>query len=403
MFSLREYERPVFERLTFHGGGKGGGSAPAPPPPPDPVATAEAQGAVNRETAVAQARLNRTNEITPLGSRTYNEFLIPGTSDLYGATATTKLNPVPQQAFEAEQRVGRDLNLLAEGQIGRVGSTVGTPFDLAGIQARQDQIDTSGFSGYFGAGQDMDDAIYGKHTARLDPRFSQEQADLQSQLANQGIFAGSEAYDREFANFGRYKTDAYGQARNDAVMQGLQFGNAQRGQQFNEAGAQAQLANAGRQQDIQERAFLRNIPLNDVAALLGTGQVNIPQFGAVPQTGINAPDYQGAVANNYAGQVNAYNAAQSAQASQQAGLFGALGALGGAAIGKYSDRRLKKNIVKIGKFFKGINIYAFNYIWDDVKHIGFMADEVKKVVPEAVVEMPNGYDAVNYRMVINGY
>ena len=50
-----------------------------------------------------------------------------------------------------------------------------------------------------------------------------------------------------------------------------------------------------------------------------------------------------------------------------------------------------------------INIYEFNYIWDDVKHIGFMADEVKMVVPEAVVEMPNGYDAVNYRMVINGY
>jgi len=56
--------------------GKGGGGSPAAPTPPDPVATAQAQGAINRETAVAQARLNRTNEITPLGSRTYNEFLI---------------------------------------------------------------------------------------------------------------------------------------------------------------------------------------------------------------------------------------------------------------------------------------------------------------------------------------
>ena len=124
-------------------GGKGGGGSSSPPAPPDPVATAEAQGAINRETAVAQARLNRTNEITPLGSRTYNEFLIPGTSDLFGATATTALNPVPQQAFEAEQRVGRDLNLLAENQIGRVGETVGTPFDLEGIQPRRDEIDTS--------------------------------------------------------------------------------------------------------------------------------------------------------------------------------------------------------------------------------------------------------------------
>ena len=99
-------------------GGKSGGGSP--PAPPDPVKTAEAQGAINRETAVAQARLNRTNEVTPLGSRTYNEFLIPGTDDLYGATATTSLNPVPQEAFDAEQRVNRDLNLLAEGQVGRL-------------------------------------------------------------------------------------------------------------------------------------------------------------------------------------------------------------------------------------------------------------------------------------------
>ena len=311
------------------GGKGGGGSAPTPP---DPVATAQAQGVINRETAVAQARLNRTNEITPLGSRTYNEFLIPGTEDLYGATATTALNPVPQQAFEAEQRVGRDLNLLAEDQIGRVGETVGTPFDLEGIQPRRDEVDTSGFGGYFGSGQSMEDAIYGKQTARLDPQFQQGRADLTQNLANQGIFAGTQAYDREFGNFNRSQADAYSQARNDSIMQGLGFGNQQRAQQFNEAAAQAQLANVGRQQDIQERSFLRNIPLNDVAALMGTGQINIPQFGAVPQTGINAPDYQGAVAQQYAGQVNAYNAQQQAGAARSAGTMGMLGTLGAGAM-----------------------------------------------------------------------
>ena len=316
-------------------GGKGGGGSPAAPTPPDPVATAQAQGAINRETAVAQARLNRTNEITPLGSRTYNEFLIPGTSDLYGATATTALNPVPQQGFEAEQRVGRDLNLLAEQQIGRVGETVGTPFDLEGIQPRQDQIDTSGFGGYFGSGQSMEDAIYGKQTARLDPQFQQGRSDLTQNLANQGIFAGTQAYDREFGNFNRSQADAYSQARNDSIMQGLGFGNQQRAQQFNEAAAQAQLANVGRQQDIQERSFLRNIPLNDVAALMGTGQINIPQFGAIPQTGINAPDYQGAVAQQYAGQVNAYNAQQQASASRSAGTMGMLGSLAVAGATAY--------------------------------------------------------------------
>tara|TARA_R110000744_G_scaffold3698_1_gene13797 strand:- start:2571 stop:3719 length:1149 start_codon:yes stop_codon:yes gene_type:complete len=381
--------------------GKGGGGSP--PPAPDPVATAAAQGTINRETAVAQARLNRTNEITPLGSRKYDEYLIPGTEDLYGATATTSLNPVPQQAFDSEQRVGRDLNLLAEGQIGRVGETTGTPFDLNGIQARQDQVDTSGFSGFFGGGQQMDDAIYNKHTSRLDPQFNQQQSDLTQNLANQGIFSGTQAYDREFGNFNRAKNDAYGNARNDSTMQGLTFGNQQRAQQFNEGGAQAQMANAGRNQDIQERSFLRNVPLNDVASLLGTGQVQVPQFGAVPQTGINAPDYQGAVANNYAGQVNAYGAQQSAAAQRSAGTMGALGSLGGAAIMAFSDKRLKNGIKMIGEFMEGIKLYEFSYIWSNIREIGFMADEVKKVMPDAVVTHETGYDMVNYSEVLNGY
>jgi hypothetical protein len=114
-------------------------------------------------------------------------------------------------------------------------------------------------------------------------------------------------------------------------MQGLGFGNQQRAQQFNEAAAQAQLANVGRQQDIQERSFLRNIPLNDVAALLGTGQINIPQFGPVPQTGIAAPDYAGMVGSNYQSQVSAYNAQQQAAASRSSGTMGMLGSMAMAA------------------------------------------------------------------------
>ena len=48
-------------------------SSPSPPPQPDPVATAQAQGAVDKETAIAQAALNRINENTPYGSLTYTK------------------------------------------------------------------------------------------------------------------------------------------------------------------------------------------------------------------------------------------------------------------------------------------------------------------------------------------
>ena len=384
-------------------GGKGGGS---PPQAPDPEAVAAAQAGINKETAIAQARLNRINEVTPYGSRTYREFDAPGDSEIKQATATTTLNPLAQEAFDAEQRVGRDLNLLGEGQIGRVSDTLGTPFDLGGIQDISRNIDTSGFTNYVGdPGQSMEDAVYGRHTARLDPRFSQEQSDLSTRLANQGITQGTEAYDREFANFGRYKTDAYGQARNDAITQGLPFGNQQRTQQFNEQMQQANLANASRTQDIQERSFLRNIPLNDVAALMGQQQVQVPQFGAPAQTGVAPTDYSGIVNNNYQGQLSAYNTQQQASAANRSGLYSLAGS-GMMAAAVMSDRRLKTNIQKFGELANGLGVYAFNYIGHAKKihgggrRFGVMADEVRKIMPSAVMVDEFGYDMVDYNQVL---
>lgn len=74
------------------------------------------------------------------------------------------------------------------------------------------------------------------------------------------------------------------------------------------------------------------------------------------------------------------------------GFLGLGGQLGGAAI-LASDRRLKKNIVKIGKY-NGLNVYRFDYVWG-TPSIGVMADEVKKIKPDAVTTI-GGYDFVNY-------
>ena len=50
-----------------------GKSAPSPPPPPDPAKTAAAQAAANKETAIAQAKLNMIDEYTPYGSSLYTK------------------------------------------------------------------------------------------------------------------------------------------------------------------------------------------------------------------------------------------------------------------------------------------------------------------------------------------
>ena len=72
--------------------------------------------------------------------------------------------------------------------------------------------------------------------------------------------------------------------------------------------------------------------------------------------------------------------------------------LGIAQIGAsiYSDRRLKRDIVKIGELAKGVGIYTYNYLWPSVRQVGVMADEVARHFPQAIESGPNGYSKVNY-------
>ena len=98
-------------------------------------------------------------------------------------------------------------------------------------------------------------------------------------------------------------------------------------------------------------------------------------------------------------QTNAYNAALSANAQESAGLMGGLGMLGGAAIGNWSDIRLKENIVAVGKYENGLVKYEFNYIGDDVRYRGVMAQDVKQTFPDAVHEGEDGMLSVDYAML----
>ncbi len=74
--------------------------------------------------------------------------------------------------------------------------------------------------------------------------------------------------------------------------------------------------------------------------------------------------------------------------------FGSGGAIPGM-LGILSDRRLKKNIKRIGTTAGGTPIYQFNYLWSDEPSIGVMADEV----PEARIMTDSGYYAVDYTRV----
>jgi len=89
--------------------------------------------------------------------------------------------------------------------------------------------------------------------------------------------------------------------------------------------------------------------------------------------------------------------AQQAIAANKAMWGNIIGAVGtAAAMG--SDRRLKKNINKIGESPSGLNIYSFEYknsLRGEGLFQGVMSDEI----PQKAVVNINGYDHVNYDML----
>ena len=98
-----------------------------------------------------------------------------------------------------------------------------------------------------------------------------------------------------------------------------------------------------------------------------------------------------------AGQQNqAYMQAQGNKAALTGALLGAGSSLGAAAI---SDRRLKRDITRVGVDEKtGLPIYQYRYKDNPaVAYEGVMSDDVRELYPNAVIVMPDGFDAVNYQ------
>jgi hypothetical protein len=61
-----------------------------------------------------------------------------------------------------------------------------------------------------------------------------------------------------------------------------------------------------------------------------------------------------------------------------------------------SDMRLKRDIVQIGRLSNGIGVYRYKYKWSGQLYVGVLAQEVQRVMPEAVAAGPDGYLRVDY-------
>ena len=72
--------------------------------------------------------------------------------------------------------------------------------------------------------------------------------------------------------------------------------------------------------------------------------------------------------------------------------------------GLFSDIRLKEKIEKVGNSPSGIPIYEFNYIGQNDRYSGTMAQDLLKMGIDAGIEDESGYYKVNYNNIdINMY
>jgi hypothetical protein len=124
----------------------------------------------------------------------------------------------------------------------------------------------------------------------------------------------------------------------------------------------------------------------------------IPGYSGTGQASANPADIAGLYNNQYQSQLANYNAQQQSSNNTMSGLFG-LGSAGimGLAL---SDRRAKRAIKRVSTWVNGLGVYTYRYMWEPkhIRHLGFMADEVKKLAPFAVVRGADGFDRVNYQL-----
>lgn len=107
--------------------------------------------------------------------------------------------------------------------------------------------------------------------------------------------------------------------------------------------------------------------------------------------------YMGLVQGNYGG-TSTLTQPVYRQSSLTQGLGLGLQGLGTAAslASMFSDRRLKTAIQRIGTWFNGLPVYRFRYIWGGPEHVGFMAQDVARLRPQAVQRHPSGFLLVDY-------
>ena len=384
-----------------------GKSSPQNPPTPDP-----------NELINAQANANRINQFTPYGNLLFGsvgdqgQFVQGSVPEDGQSAAFTQETPFQTQMRAATEGTGLGLGNTAFGRV--TGQTIigqnpdGSPIyqddpdfqnpfrtapTLSGVSAAQDidptqlgnlqnynqsissnvalptGLSTEGLTALQSDPEafrsNIESTLYNRQLGLLQPEFTRQREELESNLINRGIPITSDPYNtavnrldtqqnEALSRLAQQATLAAGQESDRLVNQGRQnramefgeraasgeFGLAANQASFGQNASNVQLQNAGRQQqiadqllsnqvaqqqrsrEIAERNALRGQNFNELAALLGGPQVQQASFFAP-----GSIDTQGAFAAQQAAQQNAFNQASQNRNADLGGMFGLAGNL----------------------------------------------------------------------------
>lgn len=307
------------------------------PEAPNYAAQAEATATGNLNAARAQTQANRMDQITPYGTIKYTQgggqfnqagydaaklkyaqqqdmiAKTPALAQYWGKTGELLTSPDRNSFMDSPDQWSSEIQLSDTGkqlldsqnrtQLGladlqglgmdRVRDAFSQPFDTSGL------TDINGETGMAG---------WDKYTQllqqRMNPDLDAQQAALDTKLANQGLTAGSEGWGTQQSQFGKQRTDANVAAQ----LAGAQVQN----QFFNQA-------LAGNKATLDQRAYIRSLPLNELNALRTGSQVTNPTFNTPGQQGqTTGADLAGASNAQYKNQLDSVNASN-AQSAQTAG------------------------------------------------------------------------------------
>lgn len=356
------------------------GKNTTPPHAPDYVGAAQAQGAANKDAALASAFLSNPNISGPYGSQTVSYSTGPDGN--YIPTVTQSLSPAQQQLLNQQNSLKMGLAGIGQGQLANVASTMGTPFNGSQYNLQTSFGPTQGLT--FGANQGTNAGQNGSldlsgiakmpvnagttgfqaMMSRLQPQLDRTRTSLETQLTNQGLRPGDEAWGNAMRDYSNQANDALSQAanygigldmsannqgynqalqsgnfannaaltnanfENQANLTNANFANQAAAQDFNQALQRAQFGNTANQQAYQQALNSYNLPLNQLNALMSGSQVTNPQFQGYSGSTVTPGNIAGAVnqAGQYAG--NLY----SNQVAQQNAMLGGLAQLGGATM-----------------------------------------------------------------------